>query len=159
MPSTLPWLATNELVGIAWLGSIPGLSTQMVATQLPADDTSWSATGFITIALVGGSPNIYLPVKQPVFQVDCYAVKPGSNKPLWAKANVLAETIRYATLQRTGFNRLLTLTAGNVSYPPARVQTAYLATEPRRRFGDIGDYALYGFDLAVEWITAGDQIA
>lgn len=155
---TLPKLATSELVGIAWLGSIPGLSTQMVATQLPADDTSWSATGFITIALVGGSPNIYLPVKCPVFQVDCYAVKPGSNKPPWWKANVLAETIRYATLQRTGFNRLLSLSAGGVSYPSARVQTANLTTEPRRRYSDAGDYAIYGFDLAVEWMTAGDVI-
>lgn len=159
MPATLPRLATNELVAISWLGSIDGLSTQMAATQLPADDTSWSATGFITIALVGGSPNIYLPVKCPVFQVDCYAVKPGSNKPRWAAANVLAETIRYATLQRTGFNRLLSLSAGNVSYPAATVQTAYLTTEPRRKYSDVGDYAIYGFDLAMEWITSGDVIA
>jgi hypothetical protein len=158
MPVTLPRLATSELVAISWIGSISGLSTQIVATQLPADDTSWSGTGFVTVAVIGGSPNVYLPVKKPVFQVDCYAVKPGSNKPPWWRANVLAETIRYATLQRTGFNRLLSLTAGNASYPSARVQNAYLLTEPRRRFGDLGDYAVYGFDLALEWITAADVI-
>jgi hypothetical protein len=159
MAIALPKVPTSELVAVAWIGSIPGLSTQMVATQLPADDTSWAATGFVTVTVVGGSPNIYLPVKCPVFQVDCYAVKPGSNKPPYWRANVLAETIRYATLQRTGFNRLLSLTAGNASYPSATVQTAYLTTEPRRHYGDIGDYAGYTFDLALEWITAGDVIA
>ena len=158
MPAPRPRLATNELVAVAWLGSIPGLSTQMVSTQLPADDTAWAATGFITVAVVGGSPNIYLPVKKPVFQVDCYAVKPGSNKPPFWKANVLAETVRYGTLPRVGFNRPLSLSAGGVSYPPARVQTAYVVTEPRRRYSDAADYAVYSFDLALEWLTIGDVI-
>lgn len=152
-------LTTSELAAIAWIGSIQGFSTQMVATQLPADNTTWAATGFVTVAVVGGSPDIYLPVKKPVLQVDCYAVKPGSNKPPWWKANVLAERIRYATLARTGFNRLLTPSANGVAYPSANVRAAYLVTEPRRVFGDLSDYAIYSMDLLLEWATHGDTLA
>lgn len=151
-------LATSELVAIAWLGSIPDLSTQMVATQLPADESTWETTGFITVNVVGGSPDIYLPVKNPVLQVDCYANKRSSNKPPWWRANVLAETVRYATLQRTGINRLLTISAGGATYPKAVVQTAYLVTEPRRVYHDPGDYAIYTFDLAMGWQTVADVI-
>jgi hypothetical protein len=158
MAATLPRLVTSELAGIAWIGSIPGLSTQMVATTLPADDTTWAPTGFITLAVVGGSPDINLPVKRPVFQVDCWAVKPGSNKPPWWRANVIAETIRNATLRRTGINRLLAITAGGVPYPGATVLTAYLLTEPRRLYSDAADYARYAFDLAMAWTTVRDQI-
>lgn len=156
MPTTL--LTTNELAAMAWIGGVSGLSQQMVATQLPADSSTWADTGFITVAVVGGSPNIYLPVKAPVLQVDCYAVKPGSNKPLWWKSNALAETIRYATLQRTGINRVLAITSGGHTYPSAVVQTAYLTTEPQRRYGDAGGYASYQFDMALEWTTVGDVI-
>lgn len=157
MPS-LPPLNTSELVAQFWIGSIPGLSTQMVATTLPSDDTTWTSTGFITVAVVGGTPSADLPVKRPVMQVDCWSVKPGSNRPLWWKANVLAETIRYATLQRTGINRLLIPSSAGVPYPRAVVQTAYLLTEPRRMYSDAADYARYSMDLAIEWLTVNDVI-
>jgi hypothetical protein len=160
----LPLLATSELVIAAWIGSIEHLSPQMVATQLPAsvnaDGTvaSWVQTGFVTVSVVGGSPDIYLPVKKPVIQVDTWATKPGSNKPPWWQANVLAETIRYATLQRTGFNRPLTLTVNGVSYPGAVVTSAYFATEFRRIGDDQADYARYQADMQISWQTIGDVI-
>jgi hypothetical protein len=162
--ATLPPLATSELVAQFWIGTIPGLSTQMVATQLPdAEDkrgnpAPWVATGFITVHVVGGSPNIYLPVKNPVMQLDFYATRPGSDKPPWGVANVLAETVRYATLQRTGFNRVLNLMAGNTTYPPAVVKSAYFMTEPRRAYGDVGDYGHYQVDMAMTWVTPSDRI-
>lgn len=164
----LPLLPTNELVAVAWLGSIPALQplggTQMVATTLPADVNAdgtvaaWTQTGFITVTVVGGSPDPYLPVKRPVLQVDCWATRPGSSKPPWGQANVLAETIRYATLQRLGFNRPLTLTVSSVSYPGAVVISAYLATEFRRIYSDAADYARYQGDLALTWVTPGEQV-
>lgn len=163
-PPPLPLLATSELVAITWIGSVPHLSTQMVATQLPADVNpdgtvaSWVQTGFVTVSVVGGSPNIYLPVKKPVIQVDCWATRPGSNKPPWGQANVLAETIRYATLQRTGFNRPLTLAVNGVSYPGAVVTSAYFATEFRRIYDDQADYARYQADMQISWQTIGDTI-
>lgn len=159
MPSSaLPLLATSELVACAWIGSIDGLSPQMTATTLPPNDAAWAPTGFVTVSVVGGSPDIYNPVKKPVMQIDCYATRPGSNKPPWGQANVIAETIRYATLQRTGFNRELSLSANGVSYPSAAVQSAYLMTEMRRMYSDAADYAHYSFDMQMTWITIGDHI-
>jgi hypothetical protein len=160
----LPLLATSELVVAAWIASIPGLSPQMVATTLPPDVTPegkpapWIQTGFVTISVVGGSPDPYLPVKKPVLQVDAWAAVPGSNKPPWGMANVLIETIRYATLQRTGFNRLLTLTANGFAYPSAVVDSAYFLTEPRRDYADAADYAHYLCDMQVVWRTPGDVL-
>ena len=168
MTIPLPRLATSELVAIAWIGSIPAIvelaGTQMVATTLPPDvnpdntPAAWLRTGFITVTVVGGSPDIYLPVKKPVIQVDCWAARPGSNRPPWWQANVIAETIRYATLQRTGFNRPLTLGANNVSYPGAVVMAAYFLTEWRRLYSDAADYARYQADMAMTWQTIGDTL-
>lgn len=164
MTTPLPFLANNELVTIAWIGSIPGLSPAMVATQLPAatlpnkTPAPWVATGFVTVAVVGGLVGAVLPVNEPVMQVDCYAANPGSNKPPWFRANALASVIQRATWDRTNISRLLTLTAGDVTYPNATVQSAYLATPPRRLYGDGADYARYQMDLALQWITTGDRL-
>ena len=162
--TTTPALLNSELVAVAWIGSIDGLTTQMVATQLPAPTTPdgqnapWIRTGFVTVAVVGGRVGALLPVNAPVMQVDCYAAQPGSNKPPWFKANQLAMTIQRATWDRARISRLLTITAGGVTYPDGTVQTAYVATPPRRIYGDAGDYARYQMDLALQWITTGDRI-
>jgi hypothetical protein len=144
---------------VAWIGSLPGLSTQMVATQLPDDTSKWASTGFIVVTTVGGIQDAYLPVNLPVMQVDCYAVNPGSNKPPWFKANNLASLVQRGCWDRYHINRLLTITAGGVTYPQATVLTAYLTTPPRRLYEDPGDFARYQFDLALTWITSGDTLA
>lgn len=155
----LALLPNSELVGVAFIGTITGLSPGMVATTLPADDQAWSGTGFVTVAVVGGSPHPDLAVRNPVMQVDCWAVKPGSGKPPWWKANAIAETIRNAAIQRTGVNRLLAITANGVTYPSAVVQAAWLVTEPRRRYADAADYALYSMDVAMTWTVPSAKIA
>lgn len=164
----LPLLPTSELVAVNWIGSIGTLAplggTQIVATTLPPDanpdgtPAAWTQTGFVTVAVVGGSPDIYLPVKKPVIQVDCWATRPGSNRPPWWQANILAETIRYATLQRTGFNRPLSITVNGRSYPGAVVTSAYFMTEFRRLYADEADYARYQADMQICWQTIGDTI-
>lgn len=163
-----PLLATSEMVARAWIGSIPAVEavagTDMVGETLPPDagangsPAPWTQTGFVTLAVVGGSPDIYLPVKKPVFQVDAWAAKPGSNRPPWNRANVLMETIRAATQQRTGFNRLLTLTDNGTGYPSAVVDSAYFLTEPHRDYADAADYAHYIANVQFVWHTAGDVI-
>lgn len=155
---TFPLQPNDELVGVSWLGSIAGLSTQMVATTLPSDDTTWTQTGFITVSVVGGTPNAYLPEESPVMQVDCWATVPGSNKPPWFKANALARVIRRATLDRYNIPRVLTITANGITYPKAVVKTAYLATSFRRIYDDAGDYARYSGDVALTWVTVGEVI-
>jgi hypothetical protein len=157
-PTPFPLLPTSELVAKFWLGSIPNLSPAMVSSQLPADASTWAATGFITVAVVGGTPDIDLPVKNPVLQLDFYAVQLGSQKAPWSVSNVLAETVRNATLKRVGQKRVLQIVVGNATYPPAVVQSAYFMTEPRRKFGDPGNYASYTADMAMTWVTVGDHI-
>lgn len=50
--------ATPELVAEAWLKAVVG---DRVSTSLPKDNTSWAASGFVTLTTVGGTPNAYVP--------------------------------------------------------------------------------------------------
>lgn len=152
---TSPVLRANtDLVAVAWLGGVTGLTPAMVASQLPSDNSTWAASGFVTVRTSGGRPVLDNALRQPVVTVDTWACKPQSTKPPWNKANYLAECIVRACYPRTDAElrnvpRLLTLPAG---YPNARVLSAYVVTEPRRSYGDIGLYASFTFDLALNWV-------
>lgn len=140
--------ANTELVAISWLGGVAGLTSAMVAAGLPKDTSSWATNGFVTVRTVGGAPGLYVPLRSPIVMVDTWAVKPGSGKPPWFQANALAELVdagcRASTVQRA-----LTLPT---NYGTARVLSAYLVSEPRRAYGDQGDYAHYVTDLALHWV-------
>jgi hypothetical protein len=144
-------LPNTELVAIAYIQSIPGLTADVVATQTPADESQWQANGCITVQTIGGRPDADIPVAHPVVQLDFWAVSPGSNKPPWFKAAALAEQVRMAAYDRLRVCRIVTITAGGQVYPSARVLTAFLLTEPRRVYHDAGDYARYQGDLAMSW--------
>jgi len=156
---TLTLLPDDELVAMSWVASIPGFSPQMVATQLPADKSTWSATGFVTVSVVGGTPHPDLPLSQPVIQCDCYAVKPNSNKPNWLMAAALASALRYACWDRIGFPRLLDISSNGKAYPSAAVRSAYMTIQPRRVYADPGDYARYSTDIALVWAMTNDRLA
>ena len=155
---TLTLVPGDELVASAWAASIDGLSPQMVATQLPADETAWSDNGFITAAVVGGTPHPDLPLSRPVIRYDCWAVSLSSSKPPWFRASALANAIKYACWQRTAVPRLLTITANGVTYPTAAVRTAVMLIAPRRVYGDPGDAAHYTTDVELSWTMTGDRI-
>ena len=150
-------LANDELVAIAWIAAIQGLQVDGVATQLPASEASWNTYGFITVAVVGGSPGQELPVRRPVFQVDCWANNPGSDKAPWWRAVALAEQVRLGVYDRQRVHRGVQLTAGGKQYPPAAVLGAVIMTEPRRGYGDPGDYARYFFDLQLTWVPIAER--
>ena len=160
----LPLDGADELVAAAWIGSIIGLTPAMVGAQLPPDVNtdgtvaSWVSTGFVTVAVVGGTPDDLLPVNRAVVQVDCWATVPGSNKPPWLKAGALAVAVRRATWDRYRIPRPLPIAVNGVTYPTAVVRSAYLATTFRRVYDDQGDYARYQADLALSWITANDRL-
>lgn len=148
----------SELVAVAWIGSAAGLSTAMVATKLPRDTSTWSSTGFITVggadgaggAVVGGSPDRYTRLRNPVLSVHGWAVNPGSAKPPWGKAAHLLEVLIAATEDESTIRRALTLPGG---YDPARVQEVYPLGEPRKVPGDEGSYAHYSLDLQLHWVA------
>jgi hypothetical protein len=160
----LALLGNDELTCMAWIGSVPGITPQMVATTLPADTNpngsvaDWVRSGFVTISVVGGNPDAALPVNRPVMQVDTWATKPGSNRPPWWMAANLASMIRRATWDRHNIPRPLTITANGVAYPSAVVLSAYMATAFRRLYDDAADYARYSGDLALQWVTVNDHL-
>ena len=164
MTTPLPLEDADELVAAAWIGSVPGLSPAMVGEQLPPDvnpdgsPAGWLTTGFVTVAVVGGAPDAEQPLNKPVMQVDCWATRPGSNKPPWFLAAAIAGAIRRATWDRYRISRPLTINVNGVVYPPAVVKSAYLPTAFRRVYDDAGDYARYQGDLALTWVTVNDRL-
>ncbi|MFJ8935356.1 hypothetical protein ACIRL0_06505 [Streptomyces sp. NPDC102365] len=145
---------TTDLVAVAWLTSL--FDTPIVSTTLPKTSTdqtiSWAATGFVVVSAVGGTPNWYMPMRNPVVSVDCWAVNPQSGKPPWGRANNLAETIVAACYDVPSISRPLTLPGG---FPPARVLTAYPLGEPQRVRDDQASYARYNLPLALMWRAEG----
>jgi hypothetical protein len=145
--------ATTERVAIAWLGSLPGLDPSMVDPTLPPPDSSgnvtWAATGFITPHGAGGRADMYLPVAHPVVMIQCWAVEPSTGRPPWNAANNLAEIIRQGCLNN-GNSQFLTLPNCDQN---ARLMSAYVVNEPRRTYGDVGDYACVTTDVQLHWTT------
>lgn len=139
--------ATTEAVVDAWLTTLPGITTAMVGQTLPVDNSTWAASGFITPSGTGGNADLYFPVAHPIVTLKFWAVNPDTGLPPWDKARQLAEIVRTGCLTN-GVGVLLTLPYTDQN---ARVLSVYLKTEPRRAYGDVGDYACFLADLVVHW--------
>lgn len=142
--------ATPELVATAWLKTVVG---DRVATTLPKhspDGThSWTDGGFVTLVVAGGTPNLYVPLREPAFGVDCWAVNPQSQKPPWNQAATLAEAIQAACYDHPAIPQRVTLPTG---YPAAQVLSAYTTGEHRRITDDASSYARYSIPgLVIAW--------
>lgn len=143
---TLTLRATTEQVAVSWLKGVVG---DRVATTLPKDNASWAASGFCTVVTVGGGAQMYVPLREPVVAVDCWAVNPDSQKPPWFKAARLAEAIQAECLAHPTVPRTVILGGG---YPNAQVKTAYTAYELRRINDDASSYAHYSLGLSLSWV-------
>lgn len=159
-------LPTSPLVARAWLAQIPGITAAMTATSVPriTKDTlpAWVATGLLTVQVVGGSPDIEMPIAQPVLSVKCWAVNASQdpqtgqsivqNKVPWTRSEELAEMVRQASygMQRDASAKLVTLPVAG--YYQAAVNSAYLLTEPRP-LQDPTKYACHQFDLQLFWVA------
>jgi hypothetical protein len=164
-------LPNSELVAAGWLAAIPGWSSAMVGTTLPRIGSqgplpAWAATGFATVAVVGGTPGALMPVAEPVVSINCWAVNASvagaptgpinvSNKPPWGHASQLCEQIRQAayTLDK-GAGRSVAMPAPG--YAHAAVTGAQLLTEPRRLPADLAGYARFQMEIQLRWV-AGSQ--
>lgn len=143
--------ATPELVATAWLKTVVG---DRVSTTLPkpaADGTlSWSDGGFVTLVVAGGSPNIYVPLRDPVIGLSCWAANPGSQKPPWGKAANIAETIVAACQDHPNIPKTALALPGG--YPDVQVKSAYVTGDPRRIPDDSSSYARYDIPgLVIAW--------
>lgn len=142
--------ANSELVAVAWLKTCPGIATSQVSTQLPVDNTTWSASGFVKVGpVVGGATDIYNQTANPIIQIETYAVNPNTKNPAWDKAADLMEYIRAGCYNYSLLGRALTLRTG---YNTAIVQTASIMSEPTRNTGDAGGYAVMRVDLQLRWV-------
>lgn len=142
---------TSELVAVAWVKTIPGIAVNgMVSTTLPADNTSWAASGFVQVGpAVGGSPGRYVPLRRPVMQIDTYAVNLNSENPPWDKASGLAELVFNATYDMSLLEQALTTRTG---YEQARMMSVSALNEPRRIYDNASSYARYQFDVEMWWM-------
>lgn len=138
--------ATTVLVAQAWLKGVVG---DIVAARLPRDSSTWAASGFVTVTTVGGSNGMYVPLRQPVVAVGCWAVAPESGRPPLGKASQLAERIQAACLDHGATPRLLTLPG---TYPQARVLSAYTTYDPREVPADEASYARIDMGVTFNWV-------
>lgn len=148
----------TDQVAMAWIDTITGFPKGIVGPQLPTDQTTWSANGFVVVyGGVGGSPDPDIDLRKPVVQVECWATNPGSNKPPWGKAASLAGQIRVACYDKQTFGRELHIAVNGVTYPSATCKSVFMLTEPHRIYNDVGDYAGYSFDLQLAWVELTDR--
>jgi hypothetical protein len=93
---------------------------------------------------------MYVPLREPVIGVDCWANNPQSQKPPWNKAAMLAEAIVAACQDHRAIAQTVTLPPG---YPAAQVKGAYVTGDPRRIPDDPSSYARYSIPgLAIAWV-------
>jgi len=159
-PLTQPYRPTTQLVAVAWLvARVPEFTAAMVGGALPKETSKWAATGFVQASpVLSGSPNVDIPVRKPIIQIDLWGTANTSDtassvKPPWNLVAQLAECLRAATedAQTGHYGQTLAVKAG---YLAARVQAAYLVTEPMRIDNDPSGYARFSADLAIDWTPA-----
>jgi hypothetical protein len=157
VPITSPYPPTSPLVAVAWLSQrVAGLNSSMVATSLPRDVTTWAAVGFVQATAISGRPDIDVPIRGPLVQIDAWAVNvdaAGNVMPsrAIAKANRLAELVRLGTEDQQEYGKPVTLPNG---YAGARVLSVYPLTEPAEVPDDPSGYARVTLDLAFNWTRA-----
>ncbi len=153
-----PYYPTNALVAAAWIGQrVAGITDGMVATRLPRDPAVWADLGFVQVTPITGAPEVDVPIRRPLVQVDCYAVTLDatgtvSTKQPVNKANRLAELIRTATeLPTAKYSSPVTMPA---NYAGAIVLSVYPVSEPAEVPDDPSGYARVTLDLAIDWARA-----
>lgn len=153
-PTLLP--ANPELVLQHWVATLPDFSDAMVATTLPQDNSTWAASGFITVGPVvgGGTFGDQGALRNPIVQVSAWAVPAGtttastSGRPPWYKAAELIERIRAGCFDEEQLRRQLDLGS---RYRGAFVSDIYPTGEPSRINGEPLPVARYDIDLTMLW--------
>lgn len=148
---------TSALVAVAWLSQrVPGLTDAMVATSLPRGTAEnpypWAADGFVQATVITGTPDVDVPIRRPLVQVDCWAMTPNSGRPPIAKAANLAELVRVATELDSA--RYSSPIVSREYYGGAIVLSAYVESEPAEIPDDPSGYAHVTLDLRIEWVRA-----
>lgn len=156
--------ANSELAAIAWLKTVPGLPVNQIGTTLPQDNTTWAASGYVQVIVVGkGRSSAYYGYRAPVIQAHCWAVNPDKQNPPWGKACDLAEMIYEHLLADNGVENLDTRTG----FRKVRILEAWEIEEPKRipwgfpsgqgSFVDPGNSAHYTVSFQLAWAELPDE--
>lgn len=126
-----------------------GVTAAPAATTRP-DPSTWSATGFYTVSVVGkANPADSAGYRGPVVSVDAWAYAPSSGRPPLAHAAALAQLIYDAADAGLHLPVTLDVAAG---YSKARVDTAWPVSEIRRvTEPDGSSFAHYSVDIGIGW--------
>lgn len=138
----------SELVAVAWLKGVPGISSLQVSTSRPQDNRTFASSGFVQVGPTAGQPDIDVPMRRPVASIHLWAVNLNSGRPPWGKAAQLGELILADCQRDTPRDVSEHLPDG---YDGARVMSVYAMGEPRRVPGDLTSYAHFQFDLTLHW--------
>lgn len=139
----------SQDVAIAWLGTL-GLTIDGIGSDLPGDPTTWATHGFIQVPMVtGGSPQVHVPMREPMVQVDAWTNRPGGELPPWKLADHNANTI-VAAMHRQ--DRPVEIDLGG-DYFPVRLHSIWALSEPRRILGDPSRYGRTTLDAAMRWVV------
>ena len=150
----MTYVMTPEQVAVAWLKTVDGIDSTKVATSLPGDPAVWGATGFVTVAVVGGTPGDHVPLYRPVVSVTAWATTPGSAKPPWGRAGSMAGAIVWATYRFRGMPVDL-----GADFAVASLLSVRPLGEPRRIPDETPGFARVAVDLELSWTTNGGPAA
>lgn len=143
----------SGLVAVAWVRGISAtgpFDPSRVAATLPSGTGADAAlvAGFVQVSVVGGAPDIDIPVRRPVITIDAWVASGTGGRPPLGRAWALAEAVRTATEGTFGWRRAVAMPTG---YGSAQVLSAYAVSEPREIKSDPGRYARVQFDLQIDW--------
>src|SRR4051812_48856122 len=119
---------------MTWLRSLTDLPTSSIATTLPADTTTWGASGFVVVSGIGGGMNSYVPMADSALSIDTWAAAANSDRPPWPVASKLIELVLWQTFAHPP-GGLVTMPSG---YADAYLHAVYPLGRPRRVPGDPG---------------------
>jgi hypothetical protein len=143
----------GALVADAWLRLVSGLPASCVGPTLPnarrTPSPAWVTSGFVQHTVVGGSPNVHVPLRRSVVQVDCWAVTLDDRTPPWGRASALAEAVLGAAYGTVNERTL----AVPVGYGVPLLRTVTPLQEPRKVREDGAGFARFQLDLEFVWTS------
>lgn len=152
-------LPSSLLVAIGWLRlALPGVEVGEdlpdFSTESTASQDALRAVGFVRVSVVGGTPHLEVPRRNPVVSAESWlAPQALTGKASWARAHNLAGRIVTATWDPSLMGKVVDLSAvGN--YASARVDTVNALGEPDEVEEDESDWARVDVELDLSWVAA-----
>lgn len=139
----------SPLVAVAWLQAL-GLPA---GTARPAAATSWAASGFLVVSVVGSAGIRDLsPQRKPILSIDSWGVSPSGSKPPKGLAAGNLEILRRHV---ESFTAPVAVNPGT-GYAQAMISDVWIErAEPQEIPDPDSSYAHYVQDIGLAWVSLG----